>query len=68
MLFRGEALAEADGSRGLAEATYFRSPAGAQVFNAGAVRWAWGLGKEGFVKPAFQRFNENLVRALSRRA
>jgi hypothetical protein len=38
------------------------------VFNAGAVRWAWGLGKEGFVNPAFQRFNENLIRALSRRA
>jgi hypothetical protein len=67
VLFSGEALAE-DGSRGLAEATYFRSPAGAQVFNAGAVRWAWGLGKEGFVNAPFQRFNENLVRALSRRA
>jgi hypothetical protein len=67
VLFRGDALAE-DGSHGVAEATYFRSPAGAQVFNAGAVRWAWGLGKEGFVSPAFQRFNENLIRALSRRS
>jgi hypothetical protein len=66
VLFRGEAVAE-DGTHGLAEATLFRSAAGAQVFNAGAVRWAWGLGKEGFVSPAFQRFNENLVRALSRR-
>jgi hypothetical protein len=66
VLFRGEAIAE-DGSRGVAEATYFRSPAGAQVFNAGAVRWAWGLGKEGFVNRSFQRFNENLIRALSRR-
>jgi hypothetical protein len=66
VLFRGEAVGE-DGRPGLAEATYFRSPAGAQVFNAGAVRWAWGLGKDGFVSAPFQRFNENLVRALSRR-
>lgn len=66
VLFRGEAIGD-DGRPGVAEATYFRSPAGARVFNAGAVRWAWGLGKEGFVTPAFQRFNENLVRALSRK-
>jgi hypothetical protein len=37
------------------------------VFNAGSVRWVWGLGKEGFAQPAFKRFNENLVRALSGR-
>jgi hypothetical protein len=66
VLFRGEALAD-DGTRGVAEATLFRSAAGAQVFNAGSVRWAWGLGKDGFVNPAFQRFNENLIRALGRR-
>jgi len=64
VLFRGEALAD-DGTKGLAETTYFRSPAGAQVFNAAVIRWAWGLGKPGFVNPAFQRFSENLVRALS---
>jgi hypothetical protein len=64
VLFRGEAI-DADGKPGLAEATYFRSPAGARVFNAGSVRWSWGLGKEGFARPAFRRFNENLVRALS---
>jgi hypothetical protein len=64
VLFRGRAVAE-DGSPGVAEATFYRSPAGAQVFNAGAIRWAWGLGKPGFVTPAFQRFNENLVRQLS---
>jgi hypothetical protein len=64
VLFRGEAV-DADGRPGVAEATYFRSPAGARVFNAGSVRWSWGLAKEGFVQPAFQRFNENLVRALS---
>jgi hypothetical protein len=66
VLFRGEAI-DVDGHRGVAEATYFRSAAGARVFNAGSVRWVWGLGKEGFVRPAFQRFNENLVRALSAR-
>ena len=67
VLFRGEPIGE-DGRPGVAEATLFRSPAGAQVFNAGAVRWAWGLGKEGFVNPAFQKFNENLIAALSRRS
>ncbi len=66
VLFRGEAVG-ADGAPGIAEATLFRSPAGASVFNAGSVRWAWGLGKPGFVNAPFQRFNENLVRALSRR-
>ena len=65
VLFRGEAIA-ADGKRGVAEATWFRSAAGAQVFNAGSVRWVWGLGKEGFVQPRFRLFNENLVRALAR--
>ena len=64
VLFAGHALG-ADGRPGVAEATYFQSPAGAKVFNAGSVRWAWGLGKEGFANAAFQRFNENLVRMLS---
>ena len=67
VLFRGEPVGE-DGRPGVAEATLFRSPAGAQVFNAGSVRWAWGLGKEGFANPAFQKFNENLIMALSRRS
>lgn len=63
VLFRGEPI-DANGQPGVAEAVYFESPAGAKVFDAGAIRWAWGLGKEGFVRPAFQRFNENLIRAL----
>jgi hypothetical protein len=67
VLFRGRAMG-ADGQSGLAEATYFQSPAGAKVFNAGSVRWAWGLGKPGFTNAAFRKFNENLVRALSARA
>jgi hypothetical protein len=66
VLFRGEVI-DADGKPGVAEATYFRSPAGGRVFNAGSVRWVWGLGKEGFAQPAFRRFNENLVRSLSSR-
>jgi hypothetical protein len=64
VLFRGAATA-ADDSLGVAEATYFQSPAGAKVFNAAAIRWAWGLGKDGFADAKFQKFNENLVRALS---
>jgi hypothetical protein len=66
VLFHGHAV-DADGKPGLAEATYFISPAGAKVFNAGSVRWSWGLGKPDFANSAFARFNENLVRALSRR-
>lgn len=50
------------GRRGRAEAVYFETPAGAKVFNAGSIRWAWGLGKSGFVQPAFQKLNENLIR------
>jgi hypothetical protein len=65
VLFRGEPV-DVDGQKGLAETIYWRSPAGAQVFASGSIRWSWGLGKEGFVQPAFRRFNENLVRALSR--
>jgi hypothetical protein len=66
VLFRGHAI-DADGNPGLAESTLFRSTAGARVFNAASVRWAWGLGKQTYVNAPFQRFNENLVRALSRR-
>jgi len=66
VLFRGEAI-DADGDPGVAEATYYVSPAGAKVFNAATVRWVLGLGKPGYANPAFARFNENLVRALSRR-
>ena len=66
VLFHGEAVG-ADGQAGVAEATLFQSPAGARVFNAGSIRWAWGLGKDGFVNAPFQRFNENLIRRLSRR-
>jgi len=65
VLFHG-APVDVDGDQGLAESIYWRSKAGAQVFSAGSIRWSWGLGKEGFVQPAFRTFNENLVRALSR--
>ena len=64
VLFRGDAVGD-DGAAGLAESTYFQSPAGAKVFNAAVIRWAWGLGKEGVVNAPFQKFNENLIRALA---
>jgi len=50
------------GRRGRAEAVYFETQAGAKVFSAGSVRWAWGLGRPGFVQPGFQKLNENLIR------
>jgi hypothetical protein len=66
VLFRG-APVDNDGKQGLAEAVYFESPAGARVFSAGSIRWAWGLGKPGFEREPFKRFNENLVKALLNR-
>ncbi|MGO9544453.1 MAG: N,N-dimethylformamidase beta subunit family domain-containing protein [Rhodomicrobium sp.] len=60
VLFRGKPI-DAYGKPGSAESVYFRSAAGAKVFSAGSVRWAWGLGKPGFERAAFKKFNENLV-------
>ncbi len=60
VLFRGEAVDSA-GKPGRAEAVYYRSAAGAKVFDAGAIRWAWGLGKPGFANLKFRQFNENLI-------
>lgn len=59
----------ADGEKvrqGRAEAVYFESPAGARVFSTGSIRWSWGLGKPGFVRQPFIKFNENLVNSLLR--
>lgn len=66
VLLTGTAV-DATGRPGVAETVYFETPAGAKVLDAGSIRWSWGLGKEGYVKPAFQRFNENIVRQLARR-
>jgi hypothetical protein len=63
VLFRG-APTDNSGRIGLAEAVWWESPAGAKVFDAGSTRWAWGLGKDGFVNAQFKRFNENLVRHM----
>jgi len=60
VLFQGNPL-DVEGKPGRAEAVYFTSPAGAKVFAAGSVRWAWGLGKPSFERENFKRFNENLV-------
>ena len=60
VLFSGKVI-DVNGKEGLAEAAYFVSPAGAKVFSAGTIRWAWGLSKPGFVQAAFQRFNRNLI-------
>jgi hypothetical protein len=60
VLFVGHPI-DVDGHPGLAESVYFKSPAGAQVFSSGSIRWAWGLGKAGFQSDAFRKFNQNLV-------
>ena len=63
VLFRGAPVG-VDGKPGRAEAVYFESPAGAKVFSTGSIRWAWGLGKPGFEREPFKRFNANVVRYL----
>ena len=65
VLFTGRTT-DFQGHPGLAEAVYFETAAGAKVFNAGSIRWAWGLGKEGYVNKPFQKFNENLILGLLR--
>lgn len=60
VLFSGEVV-DRDGEKGKAEAVYFETEAGAKVFSAGSIRWAWGLGKPGFEQTAFKQFNMNLV-------
>jgi len=63
VLFRGDPI-DVWGRRGIAEAVYFESPAGAKVFSAGSIRWVWGLGRPGFTQPQFQRFNANMIRQM----
>lgn len=61
VLFTGTPV-DLNGKTGKAEAVYFISEAGAHVFSTGTIRWAWGLGKPGFEREQFKRFNENLFR------
>ena len=60
VLFTGHPV-DIDGHPGLAEAVYFKSPAGGHVFSSGSIRWAWGLGKPGFESDAFRTFNQNVI-------
>jgi hypothetical protein len=60
VLFTGHPV-DVDGHPGVAEAVYFKSPAGGQVFSSGSIRWAWGLGKPSFESDAFRTFNRNLI-------
>ena len=53
-----------NGRSGRAEAVYFVSPAGARVFSTGSIRWAWGLGKPGFLRKKFKLLNRNLLMHL----
>ena len=65
VLFSGEPT-DFEGHKGLAEAVYWESPAGAKVFSSGSIRWDWGFGKPGYTDEAFKTFNKNLFEALSR--
>jgi hypothetical protein len=53
--------AEAPRRQGARGGCLFSVASGAKVFSAGAIRWAWGLGKPGFENEAFKRFNANLA-------
>ncbi len=60
VLFDAEPV-DVDGKKGKAEAVFFETPAGAKVFNAGTIRWGWGVGKLEERSASFQTFNRNLV-------
>jgi hypothetical protein len=60
VLFERE-LTDFSGKKGKAEAVYFETPAGAKVFNAGSIRWSWGVGKPEETTASFQTFNRNLI-------
>jgi hypothetical protein len=63
VLFSGSASGQKT-KFGRAEAVYYESSAGAKVFSTGSIRWCWGLGKPGFEREQFTRFNENLIKSL----
>jgi hypothetical protein len=60
VLFAGSPV-DIDLKSGKAEAVYFVSKAGAKVFNAGSIRWCWGLSKPDFEQEKFKAFNRNLL-------
>ncbi len=66
VVFAGDAV-DILGRKGLAEAVYWESPAGARVFSAGTNRWSWALGKKGYAQKAMQRLNENLILGMLER-
>jgi len=63
VIFEGDVV-DIHGNSGHAQAIYFESDAGAKVFSAGTIRWAWGVGKPGFVNKPFQKVNENLINSF----
>ena len=63
LLFSGSPIGRS-GGKGLAEAVFWQSPAGAKVFSAGSLHWAWGLGRPGVESEDFKRFNRNLIAAM----
>jgi hypothetical protein len=60
VLFAAEPL-DFQGKKSKAEAVYFETPAGAKVFNAGSIRWSWGVNKVEERSLSFQTFNRNLI-------
>jgi hypothetical protein len=60
VLFTGSPV-DIEGQPGKAEAVYFVSTTGAKVFNAGSIRWSWGLGKPEFEQEKFKVLNRNLL-------
>lgn len=60
VVFEGDAKG-LSGKMSKAQSVYFESDAGAKVFSAGTIRWAWGVGKPGFTNKEFQKINKNLI-------
>jgi hypothetical protein len=64
ILFKGYPI-DVRGEKGLAEAVYFESDAGAKVFSSGTIQWPWGLTKPGYQQEAFRKFNRNLIEVFT---
>lgn len=49
------------GGQAIAEAALYTAPSGATVFDAGTLKYTWGLGTSGYVDPRAQAMTTNLL-------
>jgi hypothetical protein len=56
---------DSDGYTGTANASIYRAPSGAWVFDAGTMSWSWALDRPGFVDARIQKTTSDLLDVLS---